>query len=333
MAALFAAAHPERTAGLVLYGAYASAQRHEDYPWGRTAAWIEDYLDRMNAQWGFGTDFELVAPSYVDDAALRSWWAGLERHSSAPGNAMAYLRAHVQDDVRAVLPSISVPSLVLHRRDDVYRSVDQGRFIAEHLPGSRYVELPGKDHLPYLGDQDQLVAEIESFVTGSRAAAEPDRVLASVLFTDIVGSTELAGSLGDGAWHTLLDRHNGVVRAALSRFRGREVNTAGDGFIATFDGPARAIRCAMAIRDEVRPLGLEIRAGIHTGEVEIMGNDIAGIAVHIGARVSGKAEAGEVLVSRTVKDLVAGSGISFSDRGLHTLKGISDEWRLFAASE
>jgi pimeloyl-ACP methyl ester carboxylesterase len=332
LAVLFAATHPGRTAGLVLYGSYAAARRSEGYPWGRSPEWIEDYLDRMDREWGSGTDYDLVAPSHRSDDALRAWWASLERHSSAPGNAMAYLRAHSQDDVCALLGSISVPTLVLHRTDDPYRDVAHGRYLADHIPGARLGELPGGDHLPYLGDQDALLGEIETFLTGASDGAEADRVLATVLFTDIVGSTMHASELGDEAWRAVLDRHNGIVRDTLARYRGVEVNTAGDGFLARFDGPARAIRCALSLRDEVRRLGIEIRAGIHTGEIELMGDDIGGISVHIGARVATEAGPGEVLVSRTVKDLVAGSGISFTDRGLFSLKGIPDEWRLFAAA-
>jgi pimeloyl-ACP methyl ester carboxylesterase/class 3 adenylate cyclase len=330
MAALFAATHPERTSGLILYGTYAAARADDEYPWGRSDEWIQDYLARVDAEWGTGTDFDLVAPSYAEDAAVRGWWAALERHSSAPGNAMEYIRAHIQDDVRAVLPSIAVPTLVLHREQDLYRDPAHGRYIVDSVPGSELVALPGCDHLPYLGDQESILAAIEAFVTGAPSTVEPERVLASVLFTDIVGSTERAAALGDQKWRMVLDRHNAIVRSAFERFRGVEVNTAGDGFLSTFDGPARAIRCALFIRDGVRDLGIEIRAGIHTGEVEIMDGDIAGIGVHIGARVAGEAQPGEVLVSRTVRDLVAGSGISFVDRGLHQLKGVSDEWRVFA---
>ncbi len=331
MAVLFAATHPARTSGLILYGAYATARESEAYPWGRSDQWIDEYMSRVDTEWGTGTDFDLVAPSYRADRVLRDWWSALERNSAAPGNALAYIRAHTQDDVRAVLPSIAVPTCVLHRTDDLYRNIEQGRWISEQIPEAKLVQLPGSDHLPYLGDQESVLAEIESFITGTRAAAEPDRVLATVLFTDIVGSTKLAADIGDQDWHTLLDRHHALVRAELARFRGAEINIAGDSFLATFDGPARAIHCALAIRDEVRSLGIDIRAGIHTGEVEVMGDDIGGIGVHIGARVSSEARSGEVLVSRTVKDLVAGSAITFVDRGLHHLKGVPDEWRLFAA--
>jgi class 3 adenylate cyclase len=238
-----------------------------------------------------------------------------------------------QVDVRRVLPHIQVPTLVLHRSGDRIVDVNQGRAVAEHIPGARFVELAGIDHIPFLGDADQIVAEVEEFVTGSRTAYEPDRLLATVLFTDIVASTQTAVSLGDRRWRQVLDEHHRRVREELRRYRGREVDTAGDGFLATFDGPGRAIACAVAIGKTVRSLGLEVRAGVHTGEVESMGDRIGGVAVHIGARVAAKADPGQVLVSRTVVDLVAGSGLSFNDKGEHELKGIPGRWQLFAVTE
>ena len=332
LATLMAASHPERVSSLVLYGTYATAVADEDVPWGRTAEWVESYLERAHREWGTGTDIDLVAPSKRTDPAFRQWWARLERYSNAPGDAMAYIRAHSQDDVRAVLPTISVPALVLHRRDDRYRPLQLGRFLAERIPGARLVELAGEDHLPYLGDPRSILSEVEEFVTGTRRRVVTDRVLATLLFTDIVDSTSKAAALGDNEWRMLLDRHNKVIREELERFRGKEVNTTGDGFLAMFDGPARAIECALAVRDHLEIFNVAIRAGVHTGEVEIMGSDIGGIAVHIGARVSALAGAGEVMVSRTVKDLVAGSGIGFEDRGSHRLKGVPDEWQLYVVS-
>jgi class 3 adenylate cyclase len=237
---------------------------------------------------------------------------------------------NAQIDVRDVLPIIQVPTLIVHRTDDRALSVEGSRYMAERIEGAHYVEVPGEDHLPFLGDQDQILDEVEEFLTGVRRGPEPDRVLATVLFTDIVGSTERAAGLGDRRWRQLLEAHHTAVRQQLERFRGREVDTAGDGFLATFDGPARAIRCAVAIRDDVETIGLAIRAGVHTGECEMHGNGVAGIAVHMGARVAALAGPGEVLVSSTVKDLVAGSGIEFEDRGIHELKGIPGDWRLFA---
>ena len=248
----------------------------------------------------------------------------------ANGAAVALLRMNMEIDIRHVLPAIRVPTLVLHRAGDRAVSVEQGRYMAEHISGAKYVELPGDDHAPWIGDQDAILDEIEEFLTGVRPGPEPDRVLATVLFTDIVGSTERAVKVGDRRWRDLLDSYYALTRKELVRFRGREVKTMGDGFLATFDGPARGIRCACAVSDAARQIGIETRAGLHTGECEMMGDDVGGIAVHIGARVAAMAGAGQVLVSSTVKDLVAGSGLQFEDRGSHTLKGVTDEWRLFA---
>jgi class 3 adenylate cyclase len=250
--------------------------------------------------------------------------------SASPGAAKTFTRMNAQIDVRDVLPLVQVPTLIVHRAGDRAMSVEGSRYMAERIEGARYVELLGEDHLPFLGDQDQILDEVEEFLTGVRRGPEPDRVLATVLFTDIVGSTERAAALGDRRWRELLEAHRAAVRREFDRFRGREVDTAGDGFLATFDGPARAIRCATAIRDGVETLGLAIRAGVHTGECEMRENDVSGIAVHMGARVAALAEPGEVLVSSTVKDLVAGSGIEFEDRGVHELKGIPGDWRVYA---
>jgi class 3 adenylate cyclase len=243
---------------------------------------------------------------------------------------MALRRMNGQIDIRDTLPVIRVPTLVLHRTGDLDTSIEEGRYLAAHIPGARFVELPGADHLPWAGNQDAILDELEEFLTGVRPVAEPDRVLATVLFTDIVGSTQHAAELGDRRWRDVLVSHHGIVRRELDRFRGREVKTVGDGFLATFDGPARAVRCACAIRDGVRSVGVSIRAGLHTGECESVENDVGGIAVHIGARVAAKAQSEEVLVSSTVKDLVVGSGIEFQDRGVHQLRGVPGEWRLYA---
>jgi class 3 adenylate cyclase len=270
-----------------------------------------------------------VAPSVANDASFKVWWEKQERLSGSPGAILAFLRAQREADVRHVLPAIQVPTLIIQRRDDVYRRVEHGRYLAETIPGATYVELPGRDNLPYVGDQDAVLDEVQEFLTGVRHTAEPDRVLATVLFTDIVGATARAAELGDRAWRDLLERHNAVVRRELERGRGREVDTAGDGFLATFDGPARGVRCACAIADGVKALALDIRGGLHTGEVELVGDDVRGIAVHIGARTATLAGPGEVLVTSTVKDLVAGSGIEFDDRGVRPLKGVPGEWRLF----
>jgi len=330
MAILFAASHPERTRALVLYATYATPRKKKDYPWGRSGEWLEDYERQIDQQWGSGLFLSQVAPSQVEDESFRRWWGKLERLSFGPGNALAYFRMNTQIDVRSILPTIRVPTLVLQRREDVYRDAGHARYLASHIPGARLVELSGVDHLPYVGDSDAIIEEVQEFLTGVRPPPELDRVLATVLFTDIVASTERASALGDRAWKELMERHHAVVRQELARFRGREIDTAGDGFLATFDGPARAVRCGQAIVRAVRTLGIEIRAGVHTGEVELMGQSIGGIAVHIGSRVAALASPSQVLVSSTVRDLVAGSGIEFEDYGTHALKGVPGEWRLFA---
>ena len=330
MAALFAATYPERVSALVLYGAYARSLAADDYPWGparRDGRWTIAVRE-----WGTGSNLELFAPAVAGDARFREWWARFERGAASPGSVLEILRLNGEIDVRDVLSTISVPTLVIHRTGDRVVDVENGRFLAEHIPGARYVELPGDDHVPMVGDADTIIDETEEFLTGMRPGAEPDRVLATVLFTDIVDSTRRAGELGDRRWRDLLDSHHAVVRGELARFRGREVKTVGDGFLATFDGPARAIRCALAVRDAVAGLGLEVRAGLHTGEAEVMGQDVGGIAVHIAARVVAAARAGEVLASSTVRDLVVGSGIEFADRGRHALRGVPGEWRLFAVT-
>lgn len=329
LAALFAAAHPDRTSALVLFGAYARSTWADDYPWGRTPENYETLMRTADEGWGSGAFLPLVAPTMADDASFKLWWARLERLSGSPGAILAFLRMQREADVRHVLPAIRVPTLILQRNDDAYRNPGSGRYFAETIPGAKYVELSGRDNLPYVGDQDAVLDEVEEFLTGARRAAEPDRVLATVLFTDIVGSTQRAAELGDRAWRDLLERHDALVRRELDRGRGREVDTAGDGFLATFDGPARAIRCAQAIAERVRDLGLEVRSGLHTGEIELAGDHVRGIAVHIGARAAALAGPGEVLVTSTVKDLVAGSGIEFEERGEHELKGVPGAWRIF----
>lgn len=330
MAALFAATYPERVSALVLYGAYARGLPAPDYPWapaGDDRRWAKAVRD-----WGTGDNLELFAPGAAGDERFRAWWARFERGAASPASVIAVLRLNAEIDVRPVLPAISVPTLVLHRADDVTVSADNGRFVARSIPGARYVELPGADHVPMVGDQDAILDEVEEFLTGVRQARVPERVLATVLFTDIVGSTRLAGELGDRAWRDLLATHDARVRRQLERFGGHEVKTLGDGFLATFDGPARAIRCAVAIREEVTGLGVEVRTGLHTGECEVLGDDVGGIAVHIAARVVEAAVAGEVLVSSTVKDLVVGSGLRFEERGARELRGVPGEWRLYAVA-
>ncbi len=330
MCLLFAATYPERTSELILCGSYARRTWAPDYPWGLTPDSNRKALESIEQGWGDAYAIETRAPSRMSDEHFRRWYATLYRMGASPGAAMALMKMNSEIDVRHVLPNIRVPTLILHRDHDRTIPVEHGRYLAEHIPGAQYVELTGIDHLPFVGDVDSLVAQIEEFLTGAHSAPEADRVLATVLFTDIVGSTQRAVELGDRRWQDLLDQHHVLVRRELARHRGREVDTAGDGFLATFDGPARAVRCASAICAGVRSLGIQVRAGLHTGEIEMGEGKISGVAVHIGARVAAFASPGEVLVSSTVKDLVAGSGIQFADRGLRALKGVPDEWRLFA---
>jgi alpha/beta hydrolase fold/Adenylate and Guanylate cyclase catalytic domain len=316
MCMLFAATYPERTAGLVLYGTYATNTKTPDNPWGSFPAdpvELERVIEERLRDWGKPVDALGWSPGLAAERDYLEWSATSDRLGASPGAARALARMNGAIDVRHVLPAINVPTLVLHRTGDRNCSVELGRYLARHIAGAQYMEFPGDDHSLYIGDSDAIMDEIEEFVTGARPAAEPDRTLATVLFTDIVGSIEHAARVGDRQWRTLLDSHHHLVRRALSRFRGREIHTTGDGFLATFDGPARAIRCAAAIREGVQRLGIDLRAGLHTGEIELMGADIGGLAVHIGARVAAEAGPGEVLVSSTVKDLVAGSGIAFED--------------------
>ena len=327
MSVLFAATYPERVRALVLAGIYAKRLWSPDYPWAPTMEARAAEIEAIERTWGGEMDISDLAPS-ADDTFKRRAVSYLRR-SASPGAAVALLRMNSQIDVREVLPTIRVPTLILHRSGDRDVNVEEGRWIARQIPGARYVELPGDEHLIWAGDVDAVADEVEEFLTGSRPAHEPDRVLATVLFTDIVGSTERAADLGDRRWHELVDEHHSRVRRELDRFRGREIDTAGDGFFASFDGPARGIRAACAIRESVEALGIEIRAGLHTGECELMQDKIGGIAVNTGARIASMAGAGEVLVSSTVRDLVAGSGISFDDRGEHELKGVG-AWRLYS---
>ena len=329
MCFLFAATYPERTVALVGASTFAKRIWSPDYPWAPTPEQRQKFFDDIRANWGQVVDLADVAPSRVNDERFRNWWAGFLRRGASPGAALELARLNTEIDVRHVLPAIRVPTLILHRRDDRDASVEEGRYIAARIPGARFVELDGADHIPWVGDSDALLDEVEEFLTGIRPAREPDRVLATVLFTDIVDSTRRLTEMGDRGWRDILASHAAVVQREVQRARGSVIESTGDGFLATFDGPARAIRCAAAIRNEVRRLGLEIRAGLHTGEIELLENRIGGIAVHIAARVSARAGAGEVWVSRTVKDLVAGSGLQFAEQGLFTLKGVPDEWPLY----
>jgi len=330
LAMLFASTYPERTSALVLLGTWARLVRAADYPFGLEPDGVPTFLDSFEQRWGTGANLARTAPSLAHDERVRRWYAQYERAGNMPRVARQVVRMCIDTDIRHVLPAVRVPTLILHRSGDRTQEVEHGRYLARHIPVARWVELPGDDHLPWAGDQDAIVGQLREFLARVGPPAELDRVLATVLFTDIVGSTERAATLGDRAWRALLDTHYGIVRRELERHRGREVKTMGDGFLATFDGPARAIRCACAIRDAVRSLGIQIRAGLHTGECELMQDDVGGIAVHIGARVVATAAPSEVLVSSTVKDLVAGSGLRFSDRGKHHLRGVAGEWHLFA---
>jgi pimeloyl-ACP methyl ester carboxylesterase len=329
---LFAATHPKRTGALVLIASYARLAADSDYPWGTPPDVRDELLERIDREWGTGVMLSAVAASHTNDPQMREWWARYQRQAASPGASVALLRMAYDSDVRAVLNTIRTPTLILHRTHDRMMPVGHSRYMAQHIQGAKFVELAGQDHLFFAGDADAMLDEIREFLTGTRERGEPERILATVLFADIVASTERAARLGDHRWHELLDGYYDLARRELTRFRGREIDTAGDGFFAAFDGPARAVRCAQAIATRVRTLGIEVRAGLHTGECEVIGEKLGGIAVHIGARVAALARPGEVLVSNTVKDLVAGSGLAFEERGAHGLKGVPGEWRLYAVT-
>jgi class 3 adenylate cyclase len=333
MSLLFAATYPERTSALVLCGAEVKEETTEDWPWGEmTRTDFERAVGTLPERWGKGLSASKFLPSAADPDFEKRWWAKLQVQSASPRVAVAFQRMAFDIDVRHVVPTITAPTLIIHRVGDKICHVENARFLASKIEGSRYIELPGEDHVPSAGGGSEIVDEIQEFLTGVREPEQPDRVLATVLFTDIVGSTERARDLGDRGWRELLDRHHAAVRHELTRFRGREIDTAGDGFFAVFDGPARGIRCARSIVAALREIGIEIRAGLHTGEVELAGDAVRGIAVHTGARVASLARPGEVLVSGTVKDLIAGSGIELLDRGVQQLKGIPGEWRVYAVT-
>ena len=328
-AALFAATHPERTTGLVVFGAYARVLEAPDYP-GVSANAYQALMDAWSSRWGTPETLtiRLVRPERVGDTAFREWVNRFERQSSTPSGLRAQLDWIGDLDVRSVLPVIAVPTLVMHRTDDALVPLHYGRWLADHIPAARFVEIDGSAHVPYW-DSAQPLVELEEFVTGRRSVSSADRALATVLFTDICGSTELASSFGDGAWRDLLERHDAMAQRIVDRFGGRVIKSTGDGLLATFTGPAQGIRCAGELVGAAEQLDVPVRAGLHTGEVELRGDDIAGIAVHIGSRVTERAGRGEVLVSRTVKDLVAGSGLTFERRGEYELKGVPDRWQLF----
>jgi pimeloyl-ACP methyl ester carboxylesterase len=332
MSILFAATYPQRSTALALYGSFAKRSRSDDYPWAPT---IEERLklaDEIERDWG-DVDLKYYVPSRAGDEALREWLSAYFRSGASPAAGAALLRMNSRNDVRAVLAAVRVPTLVMHASGDRDVKVDEGRYVARHIEGARFMEIAGGDHIWYVSPQaDEVVDAVEEFLTGVRPRPEPDRFLATVLFTDVVNGTRRAAELGDRRWGELVERHHRMVRAQLGRHRGVEVDTAGDGFFATFDAPGRAVRCALAVRDDVRELGLEIRAGVHTGECQVIAGKAGGIAAMVGARVREQAAPGEVLVTSTVRDLTSGSGIAFTDRGKRALKGVPREWELFAAS-
>jgi class 3 adenylate cyclase len=333
LALLFAATHPQQTSAVVTFAAHPATLRDADYPWGSDPEERDELLRAVaSASLDLEEFLHFLAPTDAADPSTRRWWSTYWRSATSTVESIDEITAIGPVDIRGILPAVRVPTLLLHRTGDRSVDVRASRYMAERLPSATFVELPGDDHFPFFGDQDTVLARTQEFLTGAGPSTEPDRVVLTVLFTDIVGSTARAAELGDRRWRRLLEQHDTVVRANLARFRGREIETTGDGFLATFDGPARAIRAAAAMRDELAEMGLPIRVGLHTGEVELDGDHIRGIAVHIAARVLSLAGDGELLCSRTVRDLVAGSGFRFDPRGSHRLKGVPDEWELFAAA-
>jgi class 3 adenylate cyclase len=329
-AVMLAATCPERVSALLLFGTFARLPVADDYPIGWAPQVGEQVADAWAASWGTADSISaaLVRPEYIGDEQFCAWLRRFERQSSTPAGLRAQLQWAGQIDIRSILPTLSVPTTVMHFTGDPLVPVQFGRWLGEHIPGARYMEYPGREHVPYFGTYDEVNDDVEEFVTGRRSHARADRVLATVLFSDIVSSTDEAARMGDRQWHEVLDRHDAVANRLVESHGGRVVKSTGDGCLATFDGPARGIRCATELMTAAGELDLSIRAGLHTGEIELRENDITGIAVHIAARVSALADSGEVLVSRTVKDLVTGSGITFGDRGLYDLKGVPDRWQL-----
>ncbi len=332
MCALFAETWPERTIGLVMIGSYARRSRAPDYPFGPEPAVHEKFINSLAASWPSDTLLDIRAPSVVGDERFTQWWTRFLRMSASPGAAVAMTRANNEIDIRHVLPTIQVPTLVVHAKGDRTCEIGHGRYIAENIPGAKFVEIDSDDHLPWLAGAEEILLSVQEFLTGSRPKMAGDRVLSTIMFTDIVGSTEIAADRGDRAWGDLLEAHNALVRQELAAYSGKEINTTGDGFVMAFDGPARAVRCAEALGEAVGGIGIDIRAGIHTGECELADGELSGLALHIAARISDIAPAREIVVSRTVKDLVAGSGLAFEDFGVHALKGVPDEWQLYRVS-
>jgi pimeloyl-ACP methyl ester carboxylesterase len=333
LALLFAATYPERVRALVLYGGMARTTWSEDHPWAlRKEDLIEANEQLVLPFWGQGILAEITAPSLADEPGFQRWSARIERYAASPAMARKIFEMFFDTDVRAILPFVTAPTLVLHRTGDQLVNIRSGRYLAEHIPGARLFEFPGRDHAGYAGDTDAMLDEAQEFLTGIRGSPDLDRVLATVMFTDIVGSTDRAAALGDRKWRQLLDEHDAIVARHVEQFRGRFIKHTGDGALATFDGPGRAINCARGLRTAMAGAGIQIRAGLHAGEVELRGDDVGGIAVHMCARICGLAGAAEILVSSTVKDLVVGSGITFDERGEHSLKGVPGEWRLYSVS-
>ena len=331
MCALFAATYPERTRSLVLMGSYARRQSAPDYAFGLTSENSEQLLKDIESKWGTPLDIDRRIPSSSSNERFRRWWAKFMRAGASPASAVALMKMNFDIDVRPILPSIRVPSLILHATGDRIVDIEAGRYLAKQIPNARLVEFDAVDHVPFGDSMNQVIDEIEQFVTGRSTDHVEDRVVSTIMFTDIVDSTRVAAEMGDAAWRDSLEAHHSAVRAELDRFRGTEIKTTGDGFHATFDGPARAIRCGQAICQSVESLGLRVRVGIHTGECVRTGDELEGIAVHIAARIGALAEAGQVFVSQTVRDLVAGSGIVFVSRGAHRLKGVEGEWSVYTA--
>ncbi len=333
MSCLFAATYPERTLALALFGAFAKRSQSPDYPWAPAREERERWIDLIEDHWGESSDADVVAPSRVGDEAFAEWYGTICRRAASPSSAVMLARTNTDIDVRAILPIIGVPTLVMQRRGDCDVKLEEAEYIASRIPNARLCVMDGADHLFWCGDPEAVLSEMQEFITGSRPPPATDRVLATVMATDIVDSTRRAGELGDAAWTLLLERHHQSVRREIARFRGQEINTAGDSFMVAFDGPGRAVRCAFAIHEAMKALGLELRAGLHTGECVVSAGAHSGIALHVASRVAAKANAGETLASRTVKDLCTGSGITFQSLGAFNLKGLEDSWEICAASE
>jgi pimeloyl-ACP methyl ester carboxylesterase len=331
MSAMFAAIHPERSSALVLYGSYARESWAPDYPWGRTPEYyFKTWHDDLEKSWGEAFQLDEAAPTMSQDEAARSWFGAYLRNSASLSAAIALADWNFEVDIRGILPSIRVPTLVLHRTGDRWYSVAEAQYLADHIPGAKLMLLPGDDHVAWCGNQERLTAEIQEFLTGTKQAAPTERVLLTVVVTDIVGSTDKAAQMGDQKWKDVLQLHDAAIRRELKSYGGEEINTTGDGFVLAFPGPTRAIQCTLAIKQRLEHLGLQMRAGLHTGECERRGKDLSGLAVHVAARIAGKASSNDIVASSTVKDLVVGSGIRFADMGKHELKGVPGDWSLYS---